>query len=84
MKCIFLLRRFDFVGVGGDISCKLMQNLRLLNFKKFDMTDNRILKPGASFAKKCGAAAELIVFAQDEFNPIKPVPGKSNLYYLKG
>lgn len=48
------------------------------------MTDNRILKPGASFAKKCGAAAELIVFAQDEFNPIKPVPGKSNLYYLKG
>lgn len=48
------------------------------------MTNNRILKPGASFEKMCGAAAELNVFAQDEFNPIKPVPDKSNLYYLKG
>lgn len=48
------------------------------------MTNNRILKPGASFEKMSGAAAEPNVFAQDEFNPIKPVPGKSNLYYLKG
>lgn len=30
------------------------------------------------------AEAELNVFAQDVLNPIKPVPGKKNLYYLKG
>ena len=80
----FVLRRFDFRGVGGYISCKLMQKLSMLNSKKSDMTNNRILKPGASFETMYGAAAELNVFAQDEFNPIKPVPGKSNLYYLKG
>lgn len=61
-----------------------MQKLSMLNSKKSDMTNNRILKPSASFEKMYGAAAELNVFAQDEFNPIKPVPGKSNLYYLKG
>ena len=34
--------------------------------------------------KKEMAEAELNMFAQDAFNPIKPVPGKKNLYYLKG
>lgn len=34
--------------------------------------------------KKKVAEAELNVFAQDALNPIKPVPGKKNLYYLKG
>lgn len=34
--------------------------------------------------KKEIAEAELTVFANDIFNPIKPVPGKKNLYYLKG
>lgn len=33
--------------------------------------------------KKDIAQAELSVFAQDSKNPIKPVPGKKNLYYLK-
>lgn len=30
------------------------------------------------------AEAELNVFSQDALNPIKPVPGKKNLYFLKG
>lgn len=34
--------------------------------------------------KKDIAEAELNVFAQDALNPIKPVPGKKNLYFLKG
>ncbi len=33
--------------------------------------------------KRNVAEAELNVFAQDALNPIKPVPGKKNLYYLK-
>lgn len=33
--------------------------------------------------KKDIAQAELSVFVQDAKNPIKPVPGKKNLYYLK-
>lgn len=33
--------------------------------------------------KKEIAQAELNVFAQDSKNPIKSVPGKKNLYYLK-
>lgn len=34
--------------------------------------------------KKEMAEAELNVFAQDALNPIKPVPGKKNQYYLIG
>lgn len=34
--------------------------------------------------KKSVAEAELNVFAHDALNPIRPVPGKKNLYYLKG
>lgn len=33
--------------------------------------------------KKDIAEAELNVFAHDASNPIKPVPGKKNLYYLR-
>lgn len=34
-------------------------------------------------AKQYAKQAELSVFVQDAKNPIKPVPGKKNLYYLK-
>lgn len=33
--------------------------------------------------KKRVAEAELNMFSQDVLNPIKPVPGKKNLFYLK-